>query len=529
MPKVPNNELYRSQMVVAAALILATGLADVLLRTLSLNSNTPILAAVSSVFPNVLDNVIAGLCAFVGVAWYFRGHSLPSYPASNGQIAQADTLSVNCTLVPEPQEVSALERSKWSSKSIDDFVSSVSLSTVSHISIMSITGDVTIKNFCNAIARAKDQKRLPQEISVKVLLRADSSSDTRRTNRKEEAVAALRALHLSIEGFLYEIRTYSSVSPLHCLIMEHTDHTFSAYLSFYDWRATGPNVRESANPMVAVFSHVQEQEPLLSVFLSWFRHCWGKHKVHTLIFDFDDTLFETTAAQVKGWVAAIRSVLGDGIISTGDLKADVAEALASESSLTEKLTTIFLDEQRESNIFDRLLATKMSPEKLEAIRRVRLAVRDFETAETAAPIADIAGPIRELQAEYQLAIISATSEKTINTVLRRYNLDVFPYVFGKEAVSAWKNIETKSPTFVRISNMIGVPFERMIFIGDSDSDFRTARQLGLKFIESRFNAMKHGRDSLVTSRQPEDETYAVGGKEKVELKSVIARIDGSMG
>ena len=526
-----STERPKGRFVVIISLLGFLLAVDVLLRVVGavLLEPSPFWAGAISIVPNVLDNIIAGFVAFVAVAWYYGGQPL-SASDKRAAVPEEALRSLGKKIDTLTTAIRPSGGPGWTNSGIDEFVSQVDLSTVSRICVVAITGDVTVKRLCDGLDRARGRGKAPSSLRLEVLLRADNSSDSKRVAKRDEAYAALRGLRTVLQGTSFEIRDYSSVSPLHGILMEHSDQSFSAYMGFYDWKKSELSTRESANPNVLVYMKAQPDESPLDMFLSWFGHYWGKHQVHTLIFDFDDTLFQTTSAQVKGWVSAITKSLQNGLISVEDLQCDVVRPAESEAALTEKMTAIFLDEQQEKSIFDRIFqkARMPSAERLSAIRSIRQGVRDVETEKSATPIPDVAGHVRNLTADYQLVIISATSERTIYSVLRANELDVFPYVFGKEATHTWTNIEGKSPAFVRAANMIGVPFSRMVFVGDSDADFRTAKQLGLKFIESRFNAARYDRETLVSSREQGDELYVVGGPEKANLRAVIARIEGAM-
>jgi FMN phosphatase YigB (HAD superfamily) len=68
-------------------------------------------------------------------------------------------------------------------------------------------------------------------------------------------------------------------------------------------------------------------------------------------------------------------------------------------------------------------------------------------------------------------------------------------------------MENKTQQFLRVSNMTGVPLERMVFIGDSDAHYRSPAQLGIHFVENRYNAIRHDVGSLVKSLDPEGRPF----------------------
>ena len=64
--------------------------------------------------------------------------------------------------------------------------------------------------------------------------------------------------------------------------------------------------------------------------------------------------------------------------------------------------------------------------------------------------------------------------------------DLFLYIFGKrEPVSGWESVARKARLLHKMESVIGVPFERMVYIGDNNGDFLAAKDIGIDFIEAR--------------------------------------------
>jgi hypothetical protein len=70
------------------------------------------------------------------------------------------------------------------------------------------------------------------------------------------------------------------------------------------------------------------------------------------------------------------------------------------------------------------------------------------------------------------------------------------------------------------------PLERMVFVGDSDADRKSAVQLGLRFLENRYNAMRHNIKSLIRSLDPEGHPFLTG--RAGELLSAINDIESKI-
>jgi phosphoglycolate phosphatase-like HAD superfamily hydrolase len=134
--------------------------------------------------------------------------------------------------------------------------------------------------------------------------------------------------------------------------------------------------------------------------------------------------------------------------------------------------------------------------------------------------------IEKLSGHYRLVIVSAASEEMVHRVLLKHDIGLFSYVFGRNPTRVnqeWREVETKSQLFVRLSSMLGVPLERMVFVGDSEADYRAATQLGIPFIENAFNARGCGMESLITSSDGGHDI--ISGKLPGELIEKIRRIE----
>ena len=79
-----------------------------------------------------------------------------------------------------------------------------------------------------------------------------------------------------------------------------------------------------------------------------------------------------------------------------------------------------------------------------------------------------------------------------------------------------------------MSHLLQIPLDRMLFVGDSDADYRSARQLSVKFVENRFNAELHSKGSLIRDPVP----LLAGALSKTsnigELSRIVHKVDAAM-
>jgi len=380
---------------------------------------------------------------------------------------------------------------------------------ISRIKIIANTGQSTVQSIISEL-RPLIAGTTFERLGIDILLRSPSNSDQQRSAQTMATITEAHTLDTSsasTKSVTVRHRFYSATLPFRSVIVEHTDGARSAFLSFYGWTHNGaPRARDAATDEAIIVTKTKLSHILLDVCFSWFTHLWGRHNIHTIVFDFDDTLFSTTEPQVNAWVAAIRKNVRSGALAQSDLDPQFAACLDDDEQVRARVRDVFLTHQNEGDIFstlvpDAALRAALAPE----LREDRLEVRNLETLTSAAPAPNIRPTeLVTLSEEYALVIVSATSEDLIRKVLEKWGVNVFPYIIGRDAqLQPWREVALKTQNLIRVSNLLGVPLDRMVFVGDSDADYRSARQLGVKFIENRFNAEFYRRQTLIKDPAPE--------------------------
>jgi len=410
------------------------------------------------------------------------------------------------------------------------FVPVGDMSDAERILVMANTGQNTIHTLLNYLTR---ERFASKNIPINVLLRSPSVCDGRRAHNLSNTVAELKRF-ATTNNIKVDVRYYGATSPFRCVLVEHSSQTHSGYLSFYDWPESGRGPRSDKATLNVFPVNKEKESALLDVFLSWYRHFWGFHHVHTIVFDFDDTLFLTTKPQVAAWVDTIQTTLEHRLISVDDLKEEVAVVAQDETKLTTLMQKIFLEEQQEPDILKRILKTKVTQSTSDFMRARRTETRHRLTVSQAERIESVINDVRELHKEFQLVIVSASEEDMIRKVLDKNQLDLFSYIIGRETReltgNGWWNVEAKAQHFIKVSATLGVPLDRMVFVGDSDSDYKAARQVRLAFIENKCNAIRYKveRETLIDAPAADRPPFITGSKDG-ELISEIRKIDAALG
>lgn len=523
---LPENPRLRRflEALVAISLCAILGLVYIFLyKNGQFSSAADYVAAAADLLKSLIPNIIAVILIFLILHWYTA--RIEQYSETKKPLSVADSSATISAPSPVRDSFTSESLAVADSVDISAFVTSLNANEVTSFRILAISGGVTVRSFLNAMERSSFADK---PVECRFLLRSPLSTDRRRSQTVAATQADLRRFQGRHPTFKQETRTYGSTTPLHCVIAEHRDGRSSAYLAFYDW--TTLNAREGTGLFKRLVYAATANEPLLRVYLSWFNHFWGIHKIHTVLFDFDDTLFLTTGAQAQAWAATITWALQKKIIKHEDLMEDVRSACLRNQNLVPIMTEIFLDEQDEESIFARIFENDVGDENRALLRNERIKRREQLTATEAIPIPGIIHDLHALRLEYQLVIVSATAESLIARILERHGLDViFSFILGREAMMRkWQFVENKAQHFIRVSNMLGIPLERMVFVGDSDADYRAATQLGLRFIENRFNAARHNRRSLIKTVDAKIDHFISKDASEGELVAQIKRMEAEI-
>src|SRR5262249_46385442 len=116
-------------------------------------------------------------------------------------------------------------------------------------------------------------------------------------------------------------------------------------------------------------------------FCAWFEYYWGKSgkNIHTLIFDFDDTLADTGYIQIEAWVEALESLP----MHRRDILAEDVLRNAEAGELSKLITRRFTDLQMAVKIADSLFKKDISDDTRQAavqeLQQRRLSARTRRT------------------------------------------------------------------------------------------------------------------------------------------------------
>jgi phosphoglycolate phosphatase-like HAD superfamily hydrolase len=408
---------------------------------------------------------------------------------------------------------------------LEDFVARLDLDGVQVIRIIATTGRVTVVHLLQSLQEAA-RRGHSGTVHIQILLNVAYMSDAGRPASLTQTRKLIREFPVKNRGFTVDVRSYAAPAMFRGAIVEHTDGKFSGHLGYYFWDLGQELERQSRWNRLGL-GVLPSADPALETCLSWFRHYWGTSIINTIIFDFDDTIFATTDAQVEGWVGAIQRAVAERIMDAQLLRPAYAHVADGGSRAAAAVKEIFLKEQNETRIMSGLFANDPDMKVKQFLRNARLEIREERTENSSVPMQVVLGDIAKLRGSYRLVIVSAASEEMVNRVLLKHDIGYFSYVYGRNphrTNQEWREVETKSQLFIRLSSMLGVPLERMIFVGDSNSDYRAATQLGIPFIENAFNARAYGLTSLIAHGPREIISGTVPGELIEKIRKIEAQI-----
>lgn len=404
----------------------------------------------------------------------------------------------------------------------EDFLKDIELRNVSEIYIIAHTG----RNLFNALNRVLENIQFQdhrKNIRICVLVRNPITEIQQRSNQIRSTVNLIKKLQK--KDFDIEIRHYQALPAFRSIIVYFKDGTRKSYLSTYEWI---PEKKSQAFKWGWVIEDtLNESHPLVEMYRSWFKHFWGKNRIHTIVLDFDDTLVDSLDIQVKAWVDTIIYCINNSIVRIDQLNQDkIAYTINDLTLLTKNVKEIFLDKQMAPDI-QQLIFPQINDEKIKrTISNYRFLKRK-EYMKNVRLFSDVDLFLNRISKNYELAIVSATAEDIIHDTLREFKLhNYFPVLLGKdEPRIRWEYVFDKSYLLIKLSLLTGISLDRMIYIGDNQSDYDSAfKQLKMDFIEARIISQKEGVKSLIACAPKDCPPFFESYSDK-QLEEIINKIN----
>lgn len=392
-------------------------------------------------------------------------------------------------------------------KSEEDFLQHLKIDGLKDVFLIGHTG----RNLLHSFDRLLEDHDYCCKPRVHILLRNPNSETLRRFS---QVISALDNVvkKLRDEGCAVTVEFYECIPFVRAILCAYENGERDSFISFYHYL---PRKKSKAwDRAIRVEDSLGKRNYLVEYVMDWFQSFSGKKGIHSIVFDFDDTLADTLNVQVEAWLTAVTEAVEHDGCALEYLDPSIQHAFHDKRELFREIKRIFAEEQMadaiQKKIFSRLPAAE-SGKILESVKSRRSLVRTTLTREKAKLFKGAAAMLKLLQEDYQLSVVSATSESLVRHILRENGvLPCFSDIFGKHGPKeGWENVESKSEQLIQLSKKTGAPLERIVFVGDSKGDYKAARQLKMKFIEARIQASKDpdlkafNRTSLIDYPMPE--------------------------
>ncbi len=394
---------------------------------------------------------------------------------------------------------------RFSKISEREFLDKIDLSKVSHLYILGHTGQSIYIPFRERLKELIDRGVGSYPNEIRILIRAPITEGLRRNHYVRNTIVAIGDLQQEHKNI--DVRFYEAVPAIRGIICQYRtdEQARDIYMTSYYWPT--PNRTQAFHWAYVTKDTINSRKDEAKVLESWINQYWGKDEIHTVVFDFDDTLVRTRDVQVRAWAQAIVECLDDKTIEEENLSHQFRKWLSqrtvkssSDPILLETVKNIFIDKQLAEAIA-REIFVGISDETRKQINKRRFEIR-IGMMDNSELFEGVEEMLEKLDKHYNLAIISSTDEQLIIDFLKEKNLvKYFPLVLGKRDPSLQferEKIYHKTSLLIKLSEIIGMPLSRLVYIGDNNSDYLATRQLGIAFIEASQAAKLVGKNSIIT-------------------------------
>ncbi|MCP1747571.1 HAD hydrolase-like protein [Bradyrhizobium japonicum] len=202
-----------------------------------------------------------------------------------------------------------------------DFLNSFEDSGVIKIKILGHTGRSIVAPI-DRFAAGREAAGIDRRVEIQILLRDKGAESPRRRAQIIFAEEHANSLIQKYPWLKIEVRYYSALQTLRGTIVRLADGSKRALFSAYEWTLKPQPIQGQdrfqpirtaavtwSKSLQSHKSSNHEHNRLLSIVENWFDYYWGPGLIHTIAFDFDDTIIDTYEAKIKAWIFGIEQLL----------------------------------------------------------------------------------------------------------------------------------------------------------------------------------------------------------------------------
>lgn len=387
----------------------------------------------------------------------------------------------------------------------EDFLSHLPIVDIRELRVLAHTGKILVTELRSQIDRAP--RRQDERLVVKVLLRDPLAEGPSRRKQVVNTYEDLVTFARDRQDVQVQVRFYSGLPSVRGITCMGTDPARRWYfLSAYDWgadhaagEAPSPQKTRALNPGVTWSGRTPDTPAPMKLLEHWFDYLWGPGLLHTIAFDFDDTLVRTYDDHVEAWRGALLGALKDGLLTRDMLAPDVLAVVDDPVRLGDLLARLYRSLARAPKIAAALVhphtdaaVTLKLNERRYAQRRAALLPGPTEEANAFAVrsraftgMAEAIG--RLLARRYAIYFFTLTDEETVYKALRYLGLvNCVTAVVGRSEYTLQRLQDQDKAVLVhKVAALAGVPTHRVVCIGDLNADMHAADHAEAGFIEAR--------------------------------------------
>lgn len=371
--------------------------------------------------------------------------------------------------------------------SYKEFIDKLEIDEFDEIILMAHTG----KNSLSLLrTKLTEKTNFRNNIKIKIILKNPYSETSDRLGVIQSHINTFINDVNSINNISVEIRYYNGLPYFHGLLCKYKDFKdYYSYVSYYKWENHKTKACKSGKLIT------DNTNELFLTAKSWFEHLFSKEKLHTIIFDLDDTIINSYDSQINSWVFLLESIFDNNELTKfrKNLKLEI-----TEQNFRRKIKEIFLKTTKTDERWAYLF-NNISNDDIKELEEIRFKERTELTTNKAELFTDCKYTLEQLSKTYNLVIISSTSEDIIRKILDTHELNsYFSLYLGKDnEIDKLSTVEDKTPYLIKISNLVGIPFNRMLFVGDSQTDYKSSKQLNIKFVSANMIAKELGIGTFI--------------------------------
>jgi len=350
---------------------------------------------------------------------------------------------------------------------------------------------------------------------IKVLTRVPTAEGVGRYELIRGTVNLVK--NLCGKGVNAEIRFYDALPSIRGVIVEHENGTRISFVSTYvwerDWQVKESPPQQGQKRSTLSTSHaldraiiVKDTEkhpaPIVRMLESWFDHYWGHDEIHTVAFDFDDTLISSANLQINALADALCEPIDDRLLPKQAWSEEALPFRDNRERLRQLIATKFASTKEIDAVLTEMLPGADAATLDGLVQRRK--ERRYASLEQAAPFPGMPHALERLKNRYSFAIITLADETKIRTFMDQLHLlKYFPVILGdKDPVPSKPEGVRHRKVYLlqKLGQLLGVPLDRIVYVGDSDDDRDSALLLHLDFIRAR---VSEARDLEGASSLPE--------------------------